>query len=320
MKRGFVALTALLSFFLVAVSVFGQGVLVGQISGQVTDPSGAVMPGVTVTATSPALLQPLVAATSGDGTYQFPSIPIGTYSVKFDFTGYRTALHEDIVIGGGFHAEVDVKLEIASVSQSVEVTAASPVVDTQSTTLATHVDEQRIQDIPFGLGNYNLIESMPSVTAATKDVGGNTNGTQTSFTFRGAVAAETRQLYDGGDLAPADYGGANWIDVFSIKEAQVSEAGANVQQQASALQVNYIGKGGTDQLHGTVHYDWEDRRLEGNNVTPLLLAAVEQSGASAGAPLQHFQDWGGEIGGPIKKGKLWFWADWSRQRHHGRCR
>ena len=87
----------------------------GQVFGRVTDASGAVMPGVTVTLSSPARLQPAVAVTTETGTYQFPLLAIGTYSVRFELAGFRTAVRENIRIEVGFTAQINAQLELASV-------------------------------------------------------------------------------------------------------------------------------------------------------------------------------------------------------------
>ena len=97
------------------------------------DASGAVLPGVTVTASSPVLLQPLVAVTSETGSYQFPQIPIGTYTVQFELGGFRTVLHENVRIEIGFSAQVNAQLEIGAIAETVEVSGAAPLVDIRDT-------------------------------------------------------------------------------------------------------------------------------------------------------------------------------------------
>src|SRR5262245_7861847 len=105
----------------------------GEIIGKVTDTSGGVLPGVTVTLTAPHLLQPLTAITSDTGTYQFPRLPIGTYTVKFELTGFKTVVNEDILVNVGFSAQINAQLAISTVQETVTVTGESPVVDTRNT-------------------------------------------------------------------------------------------------------------------------------------------------------------------------------------------
>src|SRR4051812_23146577 len=104
---------------------------IGSIFGKVTDSSGAVLPGVTVTVTGTGLQQPLAATTSENGTYQFPSVPVGTYTVSFELASFKKGVRQNIVITSGFNAGVDQKLEIGQMTEEVTISAASPVVDTK---------------------------------------------------------------------------------------------------------------------------------------------------------------------------------------------
>src|ERR1051326_1509087 len=104
---------------------------IGSIFGKVTDPSGAVLPGVTVTVTGPSLQQPLVAVTSESGTYQFPSVPVGTFTVTFELPSFKKAVRPNVVISSGFNAGGDQKLDVGQMTEEVTISAASPVVDTK---------------------------------------------------------------------------------------------------------------------------------------------------------------------------------------------
>src|SRR2546428_8455089 len=105
-----------------------------QVFGKVTDVSGGVMPGVTVTLSSPALLEPRVAVTSVTGTYEFPGLAIGMYMVRFELAGFGTQVREGLQLQGGFNAQVNVELQVASLEEHVVVTGVNPIVDIRSTT------------------------------------------------------------------------------------------------------------------------------------------------------------------------------------------
>src|SRR6187397_31032 len=121
---------------------------IGSIFGKVTDPSGGVLPGVTVTVTGPTLQQPLTATTTETGAYQFPSVPIGTFTVTFELSGFRKAARQNVIIDSGFNAQIDMKLAIGQVSEEVTVTAASPVVDTKKTTTGQVFTKEIFESIP----------------------------------------------------------------------------------------------------------------------------------------------------------------------------
>ena len=130
----------------------------GEIFGKATDTSSAVMPGVTVTLSGPALIQPLTALTSETGAYRFPRIPIGTWTVTFELTGFKKLVRSDIIIQAGFNAEVNAKLEISTVQETVTVSGQSPVVDTQSTTLSASFTKEALDKIPNARDPWVIID------------------------------------------------------------------------------------------------------------------------------------------------------------------
>jgi len=311
MKTHCVAM-CLLAFLVCATAASAQR-QTGQIFGQVTDSTGGAIPNVKVTISSTSELQPVTVQTSSTGSYQFADIPIGAYSVKFEANGYRTYVREGVQITIGFNAEVNAQLKLATVTQTVEVSGAAPVIDVQSTTEASDLTQQRLQQLPSAHGVYNIAEQSPGVQGPAKDVGGATNGSQVYFVSRGADGNQTRYYLDGVDLSPAGSYTGFWVDYDSIQEAQVTTGGADPEMQTSGMAINMVTKSGSDTLHGSFHYDVEDQKLEANNLNPALRQAVSLPATSAGNPLQHFSDFGGDIGGPVKKGRLWFWASYGQQ-------
>ncbi|HET9373096.1 MAG TPA: carboxypeptidase-like regulatory domain-containing protein, partial [Vicinamibacterales bacterium] len=105
----------------------------GSIFGKVTDSSGGVLPGVTVTVTGATLQAPLTTVTQASGAYQFPLVPIGRYTVSFELASFKKATRQNVVIETGFNAEINQQLEVGRLSEEMTVTAATPVVDTKKT-------------------------------------------------------------------------------------------------------------------------------------------------------------------------------------------
>src|ERR687896_709831 len=128
-------LTPLLLVIVCAANVSAQSVsaTTGSINGKVTDASGAVLPGVTVTIASPAMQGIRTASTSDDGTYRFPAVPPGDYRITYELAGFGTVIREGIRVGLGFTATADVELTVASLQETVTVSGESPVVDVTST-------------------------------------------------------------------------------------------------------------------------------------------------------------------------------------------
>src|SRR5258708_32544831 len=138
---------------------------IGSIFGKVTDPSGGVLPGVTVTVTGSALQAPLVGTTSENGTYQFPSVPIGTFTVTFELASFNKALRPNVVINTGFNAGVDQKLEIGQMTEEVTISAVSPVVDTKKTTTGATFNADILENIPTARDPWQVINMTPGLQA-----------------------------------------------------------------------------------------------------------------------------------------------------------
>ena len=157
----------------------------GEIFGKVADNTGAVLPGVTVTLTSPALIQPQSAVSQASGGFRFPNVPIGTYSVAFELPGFKKLVHENVVIQAGFNAEINPKLELSSVQETVTVSGESPVVDTRSTQLGSSFNQKALQEIPTARDPWEIIQQTAGITMTTENVGGNGSGQQPGFNANG---------------------------------------------------------------------------------------------------------------------------------------
>jgi hypothetical protein len=179
-RVSFVAFALLL---FTAHSLFAQ-TQTGEIFGKVADRTGAILPGATVTISGPALLQPQSAITANSGAYRFPNLPIGVYSVTFELGGFKRMIHADVRIQAGFNAEVNGRLELSSVEETVTVTGASPIVDTRSNTLGTNFGKELLEAIPSARDPWVILEQTPGMVMSVQNVGGNASGQQ-------AVSART---------------------------------------------------------------------------------------------------------------------------------
>ena len=148
----------------------------GSISGEVKDAQGGVLPGVTVTATSPAQIGALTAVTNEAGIYRFPSVPPGEYKLDFELAGFQNVVREGIRITLGFNAQVNVQLGVATLQETVTVSGQSPVIDTSATRMQTNYDQQMLASIPNARDMWSLLATTPSVTLNRVDVGGSDDG------------------------------------------------------------------------------------------------------------------------------------------------
>ena len=283
----------------------------GEIFGKVTDQSGAVLPGVTVTLTAPHLLQPLTAVTSETGSYQFPRLEIGTYAVKFELTGFKTVLSEDIRVTVGFNAQVNAQLGVSTVQETITVTGASPVVDTKETGTKQTFTNELLQSIPSARDPWVILQQTAGVAMDRENIGGNMSGQQSNYVSRGGNPTNNKWSLDGVDITDMSATGASpsYYDFDAFEEITITTGGVDVTQQTGGVGINLVTKSGSDRFRGSSRFYATDEKFESNNVNdPLRL-----QGASSGNPIQNIKDYGVEVGGPLKKGKAWVWGSIGKQ-------
>ena len=169
----------------------------GQIQGRVTDSSGAAVPGVTVTLESDALIRPMVDVTAISGRYEFPIVPIGSYTVSFELTGFKRVVRPNVIIETGFQAEVNATLEVGGLTETVEVSGAAPIVDTRRTTTGATFNREIMDQIPTARDPWQIINMAAGVETNDFNVGGNRSGQQLSFTARGQGNGDTMWNVEG---------------------------------------------------------------------------------------------------------------------------
>lgn len=306
-------LTALLAALVLVVSASPAlaQVQTGEITGKVTDNTGAILPGVTITLTGATLIQPQTAASSDSGTYNFPRLPIGTYTVKFELPGFKTVVREDVRLTLGFTAQIDQQLDISTVQETVTVSGESPVVDTKSTAARTTFDLEMLQNLPSARDPWVMLERVPNISMDRINVGGSQSGQQSNYISRGSATGNNKWALDGVDITDMSATGASpiYYDFDMLQEMQVTTGGADASQQTGGVGINFVTRSGTNRFKGSGRFLNVNDKFQADNVTPEIRAA----GAGSGAPIQNITDIGFEIGGPIKRDKLWFWGSYGKQ-------
>jgi hypothetical protein len=283
----------------------------GEIFGKVTDGSGAVLPGVAVTLTGPVLLQPLTAIASDTGTYQFPRLSIGTYTVKFDLAGFKTIVKEGILVTVGFSAQVNAQIAISSVQETVTVTGESPVVDTRNTGTKQTFTNELLQTVPSARDPWVILQQTAGIAMDRENIGGNMSGQQSNYVSRGAMTNNNKWSLDGIDITDmaATGGSPTYYDFDAFEEMTINTGGVDVTQQTGGVGINLVTKSGTDRFKGSSRYYVTDKALESQNVTD----AQRRQGASSGNPIQNIKDYGLEAGGPLRRGRAWIWGAIGKQ-------
>ena len=285
---------------------------IGSIFGKVTDASGGVLPGVTVTVTGTGLQQPLVATTSESGTYQFPSVPIGTYTVTFELSSFKKAVRPNVVITTGFNAGIDQKLEIGQMSEEVTVSSASPVVDTKKTTTGAMFTSDILEKIPTARDPWQIVNMTPGVQLTGYNVGGSASGQQLTPSVRGSTANVQWNLEGGSITDLSSNSSSIYFNFDSFDQIQVTTGGGDVSVQSSGLAINLVTKSGSNVFKGTFNGTFENDKMQSDNVTEELFNAGA-NGFLSGNPLKKIANYSIEAGGPIKKDKLWYWGAVDRQ-------
>jgi hypothetical protein len=284
---------------------------IGSIFGKVTDPSGGVLPGVTVTVTGTGLQQPLVGVTSENGTYQFPSVPIGTYSVTYELASFKKALRQNVVISTGFNAQLDQKLEIGAMTEEVTISAASPVVDTKKTATGATFTADILEKIPTARDPWQVINMAPGVQAGL-NVGGSSSGQQVTLSSRGTTANVQWNLEGGSITDLSSNSSPSYFNFDSFSEIQVTNGGGDVTVQSSGLSINLVTKSGSNVFKGSVVGTFENDSMQAQNVSEDMFN-LGQNGFLSGNPLKKITNASAEYGGPIVKNKLWFWGAYDSQ-------
>jgi Carboxypeptidase regulatory-like domain len=283
----------------------------GEIFGKVTDESGAVLPGVTVTVTGPVLLQPLTATTSDTGTFQFPRLAVGAYQVKFELPGFKTIVKEDIRVTVGFSANVSTQLGVSAVQETVTVSGESPVVDTKEVGTKQTFTTEMLQSIPSARDPWVILQQTAGIAMDRENVGGNMSGQQSNYISRGANPTNNKWSLDGVDITDMSATGASpsYYDFDAFQEMTISTGGVDVTQQTGGVGINLVTKSGSDRFRGSARYLVTDDSTEANNISDSL----RKQGATSGNPIQNNKDYGVEAGGPIKRGRAWVWGSFGKQ-------
>jgi hypothetical protein len=311
MARGFPGKALLVAgiVLLWASAAGAQGT--GSIYGKVTDDSGALLPGVTVTVTGPGLQQPLVAQTSSSGAYQFPTVPIGTYVVTFELASFKKAVRQNVIITTGFNAGIDQKLELGQLTEEVTVSAASPVVDLRRTNTGAVFTLEVLETIPTARDPWQIINMTPGVVAGL-NVGGSSSGQQVGLTSRGTNANVQWNL-DGASITDLSSNSSPMYYNFdSFDQIQITNGGGDVSVQSSGLSINLVTKSGSNVFKGTVNATFLNDDMQGNNVTQELFDAGA-NGFLSGSPINKIAVGSVEAGGPIVKNRLWAWGAFDKQ-------
>ena len=301
-------LWAFVTLAAIAAPAYAQGggaSSTGSISGEVKDAQGGVLPGVTVTATSPAQIGSLTAVTNEAGIYRFPAVPPGEYRLAFELAGFQSNVREGIRITLGFNAQVNISLNVATLQETVTVSGQSPVIDASATRIQTNYDQQMLSSIPNARDMWSLLSTTPSVTLNRVDVGGSTAGTQTTY-FAYGYSGQNRPLIEGINTTEGTSAAGFYLDYGSFEEVFIGAAANSAEMPNSGVLTQFVGKSGSNQPSVSLYYDFEDDSVQGRNladeqVTPAPGAVIRPDGNR----LARYHNLNIGVGGPVIRDRMW---------------
>lgn len=278
------------------------------LAGTVRDTSGAVLPGVTVEAASPALIEKVRTAVSdGNGQYQIANLPPGSYRLTFSLAGFATVVREGVDLSGSGVTSINAELRVGALEESITVTGETPVVDVQSARQTTVIDGDVVRTLPASRSYGNYLAAIPAIQAT-----GFNNGVQTSnnfFTARGGRSNEGAIQIDGLIVgSPFNGGGvSNYLyDMNNAAEVQVSISGGLGESDRGAPIFNIIPKTGGNTFSGNYFGSFAGQWGQSSNIDEPLRAL----GFADAPALRKNWDNNISVGGPIKKDRIWFFANW----------
>ena len=281
----------------------------GTIQGTVTDASGAAVAGAQITVTNLATNQVFRTETTGEGIYQAPNLAVGEYSVAAEKAGFRRSLRSGMQLQVDQRAQVDFRLDVGQVAETVEIKAEAPLVDTSNTSIGKVVDQRRVTELPLnGRNALALTLLTPSVksNAGPTSSGFADRGIQlSSISINGGPNAMNGQLLDGGNNIQS-YIGEVAINpgVDSVEEFKVQSGAMSAEYGFTAGGViNMVTKSGTNQLHGSAYEFFRNDALDARNT----FAPVK--------PPFRYNQFGASVGGPVIKDRTFFFGNWEEYRY-----
>lgn len=277
------------------------------IAGAVTDTTGGVLPGVTVVASSPALIEgSRTVVTDGAGAYRIVSLRPGTYNVTFTLPGFNTVIREGVELEGSFAATVDVELAVGSVEETVTVTGAAPIVDVQQAQQQEVFDSDVLDAIPTGRTVQNVAVLVPAVVSSQPSgVGGTDLLDLAQLAVHGGETDDFRIQSDGFILGNAYQSYNGFVpNLGATAETTVNTAGAGSDWWGSGVVLNVIPKEGGNDYSGELFLTGATSDWQSDNLSDRIV----ERGLSSANSLKDTYDINPSYGGPIARDKLWFYA------------
>jgi len=306
--RAWIGLVLTLLALSLPSAAFAQ--VLGTVAGNVKDASGAVLPGVTVEVSSPALIEKVrTAVTDGSGQYRIVNLPPGTYSVSFTLPGFSTVKRDALEVSINFTSTVDAELKVGSVEETITVTGESPIVDIQSATLTRTATAQAFKEIPSSGSWTSMAAVMSAVRTSSTDVGGVLGDpTGATISAHGSRDQDSVSLFDGmriGNMYQSSNNTNMSLSPLLFEQVDIQMSGQMGESGTNGVILNAVPRSGGNRFSGSALANFSRPSLQGDNLTDRLKA---RGLTGATTTLRKLHDINGALGGPIKQDKVWFFV------------
>ena len=309
-----VRLRVLLLGLAVGLAIPGAALAQGSLSGVVKDAQGSVLPGVTVEATSPVLIEGVRSVvTDGAGQYRIVDLRPGTYALKFTLPGFSTLVRDGLEMTGSRVVTVDVQLQVGGLQETVTVSGEPPSVDVQGSEKQHIFDDEVIAALPAGRSHYDLAALIPGLNGIQfgrtgwQDVGGTNNLQIAALSIHGNSFLDTTIAVNG--LSTRNLLSSSWASNFiadtgTASEWAISYAGQGAEAPSSGLMLNMIPKDGGNRFSASIFATGANEDFQSNNYTQEL----KDKNLRVPGGLYRMYDINPSGGGPIVRDRLWFYV------------
>jgi hypothetical protein len=303
MTRVVQRIVGIVVFALLPHAAFGQA---GEIAGLVKDTTGAVLPGVTVEAASPALIEKVrTVVTDEQGVYRIIDLRPGLYTVTFSLTGFATVKRDGIQLSAGFTAPVNIEMKVGELKETITVSGASPIIDTQTVAKRQVIGDDVVEALPTAktwqtLGNTVVGVQMAVNPGSTPDVGGSGAEAAVNISIHGS--GQVRIQLNGFNEGNTASSTALATNDAAVQEVSYELSAISLEVATGGIRVNLIPKEGSNHFSGMLFGNYAGRRMNSSNFTQEL----KNRGALAPDRVNKIPDESFSLGGPVKQDRLWF--------------
>jgi hypothetical protein len=295
------AIVAALLVALIAVSASAQ-YQTGNIYGKTVAKDGSLLPGVTVTLSGVGA--PQTAVSDGSGDFRFVNLSPGTYTLRAELAGMGTAVRTGVGVRVGANADIELVLN-PSVSEAITVSAEAPLLDVRKSGTGTTVDQAILDKVPTARDPWMILQSTPGVFVDRINVGGTQSGQQSIYISKGAPRQDGTWNVDGVNITDMGATGSSptYYDFDTFEEFQITTGGSDPRIQTAGVQMNMVTKRGTNDYTGSGRYLY----VPGSTSSEASVPSEATGYLVATNKVNYVRDYGGEVGGPILKDRLWIW-------------